>query len=1321
MKKTLIFSLLYFLCSPIFAQDFMMQGWYWDYPKTAAGASWADTLRLKSPELGQAGFTMLWLPPLSRTASGSWSNGYDPKDLFDYGEFGQGATGFGTRTAVDQLITAMNGQSIKPVADVVYNHRDGGSIEDNPGLKTYTTTYYDWNKANDGANPFPYDRMRVVLPLGGSSGNGAGDYYFKFRSRSQHTKFYNYEYKVYFYTDKVGWQNLSDINELEPNGGGDCGQGNNTIGLGRNINGTIESTACGIDEFKLTLTAADFNAGGDALYITFNNRTSGYSDLYLHGIWSAPRSADIVNDLYYQTYTNYNYVPSGRGKMNWSFFKPNLDRATYLTGDWDGMYFYYDYDQFQSSTRDSLFAWTRWNWSNVGIRGFRMDAIKHFTPQFIGDMLDNLHDNNMDPPMVVGEWYGTNTDELSGWVNSVYSYMDNDTKLAIAPRIFDFSLREALRQACDQYGYDVRSVFGSSIVDQGKLAGLNVVTFANNHDFRDGSGFASLIQNDRMLAYTYLLTNNQIGVPTVFYPDYFGYPASGPSYYPSDKSDKKYQVNQLLDIHKKYIFGSSSRTYLNNYSSGFSNNASANNTLLVYQLKGGTGFKNLLVAINFSGSATSFNQQLDGIAVGTKLSELTGNSSTSVTTVEASAGGISNSVWIQIPARSYSIFRVGAWSLFTTGRSNIGFNLKGTPSSYTVWNNVTGTIQNADLGTFVGSDVLSLTSYDIRSWKASGGDVTGGTFYYTIYPKGERPTSPVFQSQAITWQENIGGSGTEDQRWGFTGALNILAGLSSGEYTLEFYSKMNGTDPIKSEYDNNGGNASNYTAHFRYKYVRSAAAGTWDNSATWLDAVIPASSDVTAEIGHNVGLSDSRSIHDLLIEAGSLTINPSGSLTVNGNITAASSKSLIVLESDADHTASLIHETTGIEAVAKRYIGAWTSNDHGWHFLSSPVNHFPLAGSSFVVNPVEDYDFFSWSEPDNQWLNQKLPGNGITEFVAGKGYLVSYKTGSTKEFSGALSVADVPVSNLTYTPASTARGWHLLGNPFSSAINWTSGTWNKSVSIGGEPQIWDEADASYKTLTNGIIPPHNGFMVYTSEDGGSLVIPADAREHATDNWLKSENGNSGQIILTARDLEGNTAQQTIIRFMPEATADFDLEYDSFFLAGYAPWFYSVSGEHQLTLNSLPNDQEMNDIHLGFIKNEQSEFRIEASQLPDNQNILLVDRQLNHVQNLSQNPVYQFVSSEGDDADRFMLKFSETGIEQSDKEPVIVFSENQNIYVMSTEQSIGNSVEIYDINGRLLVSRSIQTTNPVFLAPAKGVLIIKVKNENETQVHKILIH
>ncbi len=1335
MKKSLLRTILIsgffvFLSLQLNAQaNFMMQGWFWDYPKTIQGANWADTLQQKTNELGSAGFTFLWLPPLSRTASGNWSNGYDPKDLFDYGEFNQGATGFGTRQDLNELVTALNAQNIKPVADLVYNHRDGGSIEDNPGLKNYITNFYNWQRAQDGANPFPYDRMRVVLPLGGSSGNGAGDYYFKFRSRSQHSKFHNWEYQIYMWTDKVGWQNSDTIFEVEPNGGGDCGTPDdfNIIEMGRHIHGSIDAVGCGIDEFKLTLTTNDFNAIGDAIYIEFNRRSSGYSDLYIHGIWYAPPDPspgqNIVDDLYYQTYTNYSWVPSGRGKMNWSFFKPNLDRDTYLSGDWDGMYFYYDYDQFQSKTRDSLFAWTRWNWSNVGIRGLRVDAVKHFSPQFMGDLLDNLYDNGMNPPMVVGEWYGTNTTELADWVNDVYDNMNEATKQAIAPRIFDFSLRDALRQACDQFGYDVRNVFGSSIVDQGKLNGLNVVTFTNNHDFRDGSGFASLIQNDAILAYAYILTNNQIGAPTVFYPDYFGYPAVGQpgyqSYHPSYKAPLKNQINKLMSIHNQYIYGSSSRIYLNNFSGGRPNSLGlGNQNVLVYQLKGAEGFKDLVVAINFSGSTVGFSQEIDGVAMGTSLEDLIGNAIHQTPVVEY-ANNINNSIWISIPGRSYAIYRIGSWGLFAEGRSNISFNRKGSTSNYTVWNNVSGTIQNADLGTFVNSDVLQLSSYDIRTWKKSGADVTSGKLFYTIYPKGQRPLSPVFQDQDILFLQNIEALG--DQKWGFTdAAINLLSGLQSGEYTLEFYSQMNGTDPNKSVYDNNGGNSTNYTAHFRYNYVRSKADGNWNTAASWLDEIVPDNAAVSVEINHNVILTENKSVNDLKILGGGLTISPTLTFTVVGTASSTLNETGLILQSGASGTASMIHNSTGVKATIQRHIAQanWGLEGDGWHLLTTPVPGQSISGDWTPSGSGNDYDLYAWNEPSATWLNQKIGENNITHFVPGKGYLTAYQQLDTKEFAGTVNVADLPVM-LTKTGSGIFSGWNLLGNPFASALAWNHESWNRSENIGGVAKIWHDGGYIDIDSDEPIIPSANGFFVFTDENLVEITIPAAARVHDVQNWYKST-GN--RILLTAKAAGANILQRSVIKANPQATAGFDLQYDSRFMSGFAPIFYSIVDDEYFSTNTLPQLIAQTAIPMGFVKNQADEFEIHLVESIPDLEVYLTDLKLNVQHKFSDNQVYAFTSEHGDEIQRFVLHFGSVGInDPANQQNLLAWYADGLLNVNSFGQS--TMLNIFDVQGRLLKTETLagEGLRQISLNLPKGVYVVSLNDEQTSTSTKVVVY
>lgn len=644
LKSTFLLLAIIFCFSTVNAQDFMMQGWYWDYPKTCNGANWAGTLQGQAAELGNVGFTYVWLPPMSRASFGNCSNGYDPKDLYDLGEYGGGATGFGTRADVDALILALANNGVDAVADVVYNHRDGGDPEINQPVEDYITIHYDATK-----NPFPSDRYRCVLPLGGSSGNGTGDYYFKISSKSQSNRFHNKPYIVRMETSLVGNQGGTPMVESEPNGGGDCGEAFDDISLGVEMIASIDASGCTVDEFKLTLTASDFDAAGDELIIFLTNQNGDYSDHRIYGIWNASTSMDVVNQLDYQTYTDFNNLPSGQGGMSLENFRPNSTNTatTSLTGDWDWLWFFYDYDQSNTNTRDVLFDWTDWLWDDVNIRGFRMDAVKHFDPAFIGDLLDHLHYGGKDPGLVVGEIFDSNPFLLSSWVSTVQANMDGATLSNIDVRVFDFALRDALKQASDNFGYDVRNVFNSGVVDGVGGSGFNVVTFLNNHDFR---GPGEPIQNNPVLGYAYLLTNNRVGLPSVFYPDYYG--TSIPN---APLVNLKAEIDQLMTIHSQYIFGAPNVDYLSRFSTPYSSNyiSGYDNTTLFYQISGGVGGKEVIVVINYAGEALVMDHQINmaNVNASDTFDDLTGNAILPQATLNGS-----NQLRIEIPAQSYAVY-----------------------------------------------------------------------------------------------------------------------------------------------------------------------------------------------------------------------------------------------------------------------------------------------------------------------------------------------------------------------------------------------------------------------------------------------------------------------------------------------------------------------------------------------------------------------------------------------------------------------------------------------------------------------------------------
>lgn len=235
------FLLLFIQTSLLKAQQkFILQGWYWDFPKTNQGAYWVDTMNFKAKELSKAGFTDVWLPPMSLANSGAYSNGYDVRDLFNLGNVSN-KTGFGTRVKIDALVANYNTNGLRVMSDMVFNHRDGGQFESNEAVAGWIKNY-NLTKHNNGDRAYPSDRVLMVIPIGGATGRGAGHYYFKIRSASQSPDYYNKAYTVLAYTGKVGKKNLPDRTESAVNGGGDCGQAHDTIKIGITTLATIDNS-----------------------------------------------------------------------------------------------------------------------------------------------------------------------------------------------------------------------------------------------------------------------------------------------------------------------------------------------------------------------------------------------------------------------------------------------------------------------------------------------------------------------------------------------------------------------------------------------------------------------------------------------------------------------------------------------------------------------------------------------------------------------------------------------------------------------------------------------------------------------------------------------------------------------------------------------------------------------------------------------------------------------------------------------------------------------------------------------------------------------
>jgi alpha-amylase len=113
----------------------LFQAFYWNCPSEEnQDGTWWDFVASKIPELQQAGFTALWLPPACKAANtGGPSMGYDPYDYFDLGDYNQKnrtKTWFGNQAELTSLINAAHTANMQVYADLVLDHNNGGDAQE---------------------------------------------------------------------------------------------------------------------------------------------------------------------------------------------------------------------------------------------------------------------------------------------------------------------------------------------------------------------------------------------------------------------------------------------------------------------------------------------------------------------------------------------------------------------------------------------------------------------------------------------------------------------------------------------------------------------------------------------------------------------------------------------------------------------------------------------------------------------------------------------------------------------------------------------------------------------------------------------------------------------------------------------------------------------------------------------------------------------------------------------------------------------------------------------------------------------------------------
>ncbi len=432
---------------------------------------------------------------------------------------------------------------------------------------------------------------------------------------------------------------------------------------------------------------------------------------------------------------------------------------------------------------------------------------------------------------------------------------------------------------------------------------------------------------------------------------------------------------------------------------------------------------------------------------------------------------------------------------------------------------------------------------------------------------------------------------------------------------------------------------------------------------------------------------------NLDILSGSIRLEPGKFYSFVGTIDNQSGSEGLIIGSSSAGTASLIHYSQNIPAIAEIYM-----NSGRWYYLSSVLSSAATDSLTKTTDGRTNYNLYTYDETKaDYWNSTSMFGEsgwvsayGQDNIDTSKAYIFYSPEQRIYRLRGGNLHAGRKLITVTYTQSDTGDisvpdlgdrpwtefdGWNLIGNPYPSAIDWDKVVLNNVENV---VYYYDGADQNYKyyqgtggTVYNqglsvnggtNIIPPNQGFFVKATANG-YVLIEDSARVHSTTPLWKSTGAKPVQQFVKLRIDDGRYSDETIIQLAQDADNSFDAKYDAYKRFSFnpdVPQIYTLGNDSVVyAINAMQKESTI-ELALGTKLVSQRGYIISAGLFNlDGYNVWLIDSTSGKVTNLNDED-YRFTAS-GDE--------NMTVILDKNVQPVAVAS------YISREIHTGQTIEI----------------------------------------------
>lgn len=500
------------------------------------------------------------------------------------------------------------------------------------------------------------------------------------------------------------------------------------------------------------------------------------------------------------------------------------------------------------------------------------------------------------------------------------------------------------------------------------------------------------------------------------------------------------------------------------------------------------------------------------------------------------------------------------------------------------------------------------------------------------------------------------------------------------------------------------------------------ASSDWNDSNNWGNGV-PVMDAVVNQATHHPVIKEGEivSVRKLILEPGAIIEQTGGSLTISDSLVIKSGPSL---NSTFFKTAGVLNIPVNQVKVTQHI-----SSPDKSYMVSVPVSG-ATRGSSGITNNV-----YRYSNP----INSYIPLVNADEFIPGTGYFL--RSNTNVSFSGNLNQGSY---NINLVRSSKGKGWNLVGNPYTAAIDW-----NSVSTLDIDNSFWvylnDQSKYGVYNGSNGlavaldgpnanIIPAMHAFWVRVTQGqtGGTITFKPDNRVISNNSYLKSEAGPLFPYLKLAADYNGNR-DEIAVALVPEDIYDSNIHTSSekFFSnnAAYSE-IYSIRDNISWAIKSLPQTQTIElPIGISLTAPGSVEISMHEAELPENTTVVLIDKELFEYANLSSGEHYMATfENAGKHEHRFELIITKSESTSVGELPIIdQGSDRVSVHTIDNKISIlvkdlnNPHYELFDISGRLiregkLNNNSLNTLN----LNQKGVYILHISGAEGSFSFKVVL-